>query len=213
MRKWHRFNQARLIVAIAVCMCLPKPATEASSTTARYQIDAGRSTFIVRVLVGGLLSAFGHNHTIAVRDFTGEAEFTYVTFEPASLRIKVRAASLAVLDKVSQKEREQIERTMREQVLEVDKYPEIVFKSTAVSATKIAEGQYRVEIRGELSLHGEVRSLTIPALVELSAASLRARGQFSLRQTDYKIQPVSIAAGTIKVKDELKLSFDIVAHR
>ena len=42
---------------------------------------------------------------------------------------------------------------------------------------------------------------------------LHARGEFSLWQTDYKITPPTVAAGTIKVKDELKFSFDIVAHR
>ena len=40
-----------------------------------------------------------------------------------------------------------------------------------------------------------------------------ADGQFALRQTEYGIKPVSVAGGTIKVKDELKFSFHIVAER
>ena len=34
---------------------------------------------------------------------------------------------------------------------------------------------------------------------------------FALRQSEFKIKPVSAAGGTIKVKDELKFSFEIVA--
>jgi hypothetical protein len=41
---------------------------------------------------------------------------------------------------------------------------------------------------------------------------LRAKGAFTLKQTSFDIKPVSIAGGTIKVKDELKFTFEIVAH-
>ena len=50
-------------------------------------------------------------------------------------------------------------------------------------------------------------------LVTFHEASLQAEGQFALRQTDYGIKPVTVAGGTIKVKDELKFSFNIVANR
>ncbi len=41
---------------------------------------------------------------------------------------------------------------------------------------------------------------------------LRANGEFSIRQTDYGIRLVSVAGGTLKLKDELKFTFDIVAQ-
>ena len=33
-----------------------------------------------------------------------------------------------------------------------------------------------------------------------------------MRQSDYGIKPVSVAGGTLKLKDEIDLSFDIVAR-
>src|ERR1700730_14703770 len=112
--------------------------------TARYKIDARQSHFMVKAfaggcfqhLPGGLLSALAHDHNISIPDFSGEAQFTYGTFEPASLRLTVKASSLAVTDKVSEKDRKEIESTMRNEVLEVEKYPEIVFTSSSVSASK-----------------------------------------------------------------------------
>jgi hypothetical protein len=42
---------------------------------------------------------------------------------------------------------------------------------------------------------------------------LRASGEFSLLQTDFGIAPVSVAGGAMKLKDELKFAFNIVARK
>ena len=42
---------------------------------------------------------------------------------------------------------------------------------------------------------------------------MRAFGEFSLWQTDYHIRLVAVAGGTLKIKDEVKLKFDLVARR
>ena len=82
----------------------------------------------MKAFAGGFLSAFAHDHTIAIREFSGDADFTYGTVEPGSLQITIRAGSLAVTDKVSEKDRQQIEATMRDEVLEISKHPDITFK-------------------------------------------------------------------------------------
>ena len=43
--------------------------------------------------------------------------------------------------------------------------------------------------------------------------TLRAYGEFLLRQSDFNIKLVSVAGGVVKIKDELKVSFDIVARK
>ena len=72
---------------------------------------------------------------------------------------------------------------------------------------------YGGHLNGELSLHGVTRSQPVSARVTLKGDTLRAAGDFSVRQSDYDIKPVSAAGGTVKLKDELKLSFDIVARK
>ena len=42
---------------------------------------------------------------------------------------------------------------------------------------------------------------------------LRANGEFTSAQSNYGIKPVSVAGGTLKLKDELKFCFDIVARK
>src|SRR5512143_4344583 len=186
--------------------------TTTTNSAARYRIDASQSRFTVRAFAGGLFSALAHDHTIAIREFDGETDFTYGSVEPASLQMTIKAGSLAVTDKISANDRQKIESTMRDEVLEVSKYPDITFKSSEVNATKTGEGQYQARIQGEITLHGVARPLTINAQLGFGDKVLHAKGAFSLKQSNFGIKPVSVAGGTIKVKDELKLAFDILAH-
>ncbi len=180
---------------------------------ASYRIDAGRSRFTVQGVAEGMLSMFGHNPLIAVCGFGGDVQFVPGTLEAASLLMLVQADSLAVVNKVSDKDKREMERGMREDVLEVARYPEVVFMSTKVAANRTAEGQYQARINGKLSLHGVTRDHLLNAQVAVNGSTLRAQGESTLRQTDYNIKLVSAVGGTLKMKDELKLSFDIVAER
>ncbi len=181
--------------------------------TARYRLNAAESRFTVQAFAEGLFSSFGHNPTIAIRAFEGEVECVPDTLEAAKLRVTIKADSLAVTDDIKEKDRLEIEQMMREQVLETARYPEIVFESTSITASRLSGGRYRVRIIGDLTLHGVTgRNLWIQAEVKPTEEGLRAQGEFTLKQTDYQIKPVSVAGGTLKVKNELKFSFDIKAN-
>lgn len=100
---------------------------------------------------------------------------------------------------------------MHRDVLESDTYLLISFNSSNVKATPVGPNQYRVEITGPMTIHGVTNEQTISARVIIGSDRLRASGQFTLRPTDYAIELVSVAGGALKVKDELKVTFDVVA--
>jgi polyisoprenoid-binding protein YceI len=178
-----------------------------------YVIDSDMSRFTVRAFATGMLSALGHSPTIAIREFSGEAEFLRDSLEQAAVHLKIKAGSLAVTDNVSDRDRREMERAMNDSVLEVARYPEIAFDSSEVSASNGGNGQYSVNMVGDLSLHGVTNSQAVSVQMALTGDLLRAHGEFPLRQTDYAIKLVSVAGGTLKIKDELKCSFDIVARK
>jgi polyisoprenoid-binding protein YceI len=167
----------------------------------------------VRAIASGMLSAFGHNPVINIRDVSGEARFDPASPAASFLRMRIRADSLEVADDISSKDRREMERMMNEDVLEVAKYPEIVYESSSVSATSMGETRYRIDIDGSLSLHGVTRPQPVSAQANLLGAMLRAYGEFSLLQSSYGIKLVTVAGGALKLKDELKFSFDIVARK
>lgn len=186
---------------------------EMQETTLRYEIDAGNSTFTVRAFATGMLSAFAHNPTIAIPDFDGEICFNPDTVEQSSMRLVIHSASLTDTDDIREKDRADINRAMHEEVLESDAFPEIVYECSRLSASKIAEGQYSGTMNGELTLRGIKHTQPVSLRISINGDVLRATGDFSVRQSDYEIRPVAASGGTIKLKDELKFSFDISARR
>lgn len=176
----------------------------------RYVIDASAGRFSAQIGTAGLLSGLGHPHTIALRDFSGEALAKAGALEKGSLQITIKAASLAETGKdFSDDDRKKIDRDIQHKALEVAKYPEIVFKSTRISA----KSEDQVEIRGNLTLHGVTRSVSVPAKVALQGNRLTARGEFTIRHSDFKIQRLSAAAGTVKAAEEIRLTFEIIGRK
>lgn len=179
----------------------------------RHIIDSKQSSFGLRVFSTGLLSAFGHDPKIAIRDFGGFAEFTPETSPQGGiLNLRISANSLEVTGEMSEKDRDEINRRMRSEVLQPSEFPEIEYQCSRVTASGSGD-RYWVVLKGELTLRGITKAMPVSAKVMLSANSLRATGEFTLRQSDFGIAPVTAAAGTIRIKDEISGSFDIVARQ
>jgi len=181
--------------------------------TAHYVLDKRSSKFTVRAFATGMLSSLGHSPTFAIRDFEGDATFDPEKPGTASLALRIKSNSLELTDDIKSKDRREIESTMNDTVLETARFPEIVFKSAGVASNKIGDGRYQVKVNGELSLHGATRTVTVPVQLSVLGDEFRAEGEMSLSQSDFGIQPVSVAGGTLKLKDELKFVFNIVARK
>jgi|SRR5579862_52035 len=188
------------------------PLTE--DATVRHVIDSRAGTLVVQAFATGLLSAFAHSPKIAVRNFEGNVDLAAGATPLAGARmcLRIQADSLEVIEEMSGKDREEIHRRMREEVFDVDSFPEIVYQCSKVTASGAGD-RYWVALQGELTLRGITRPVPVSAKVSLNGNSLRASGEFALRQSDFQIPPVTAAAGTIRVKDEVKCTFDIVARR
>ena len=186
---------------------------EPAVQTARYHLLPEQSKFTVQAFAEGLLSAFGHDPVVSIKEFTGEAQFTPGSYENASLKITVNPNSLSVSNEMKEKDRVELERTMREEVLETAKYPEIVFSSNNITVSKLSGDRWRARIIGDVTLHGATqKNIWISCEATVSDDTIRAQGEFSLKQTDFGIKPYAAVGGTIKLKNELKFSFEMVGH-
>jgi len=180
----------------------------------RYTLDASHSKFIAHALRGGLFWFKGHDHLVAVREFTGEAQLNADSIAASSLVITAKTASMEETSSVfTDAQKKIINKELREIVLLPDQYPDIVFKSTNVSGKAAGANQYDLKINGDLSLHGVTRQITIPTKVTVMGNDLRAQGEFSINRSDFKVKATSAFHGLVRVKDKLKFEFDIVGHQ
>ena len=209
---WLAMNWRRWVLA-AVVMCSLCAATQTTGgEEGARKIDAAHSKMTVRVFKSGFFSAFAHNHEIEAPIESGEAIEPSMASDSAatgaqnggpSVELRVDARKLRVLDPdASAETRAKIQETMLgPQVLDAYRYPQIHFKSTAIEPN----GRDAWIVRGMLELHGQSH----PVAVDVTLKDGMYRGTALLKQTAFGIKPVSIAGGTVNVKDEVRIEFEI----
>jgi polyisoprenoid-binding protein YceI len=173
----------------------------AADAPAGGAIDPQKSSITVRVFKAGVFSAFGHEHEISAPIEQGS-----FTENPASVELTVDARRMRVMDKgISEKDRAEIQQTMLgPKVLDSEKFPTIRFRSTRVEL--LGEGKW--SLLGDLTIHGETR----PVKVRVEGENGHYRGTAELKQKDFGITPVTVGGGAVKVKNELRVEFEIVAR-
>lgn len=179
-----------------------------------YVLDPGASHLVVRVGKTGVFGFAGHEHEIVAGGMAGTVVVdpqhvgdgsVELTFASARLHVTGKGEPAGDVPKVQ-------EAMVGPTCLDASRFPTIRFVSKAIVVKHAAGGQQMLEVRGELTLHGVTRPLTVPLDVELSEDRVTGRGRLALRQTDFRITPISVA-GVVKVKDEVALEWVLVARR
>lgn len=192
-------TQGRWLATWTAAVILPA-ALWAAAAAKPSEIDTQRSVMTVRVFKSGMFSAFGHDHDISAPIRDGK-----FSEGDRSVDLTVDARQMRVMDKdVSDKDRAEIQENMLgPKVLDSAQFPEIRFRSTAVEPA----GDGRWTVSGDLTVHGK----THPVKLEVKLQNGHYQGSAQLKQRDFGIEPISVGGGAVKVKDELRVEFDIVA--
>jgi polyisoprenoid-binding protein YceI len=155
----------------------------------------------------GLLAGLGHDLELGVARFDiriDEVKRTVdASFDAASLRV-VRAFRDRPenASSISDGDRRTIEDNVRRDVLEMNRYPEVRFRST-----RIVDASDGFDVTGRLMLHGKDREIVVP----MRRAGDRYVGEVTLRQPDFGIQPYSAFLGAIKVRPEVTVRMSVPA--
>jgi polyisoprenoid-binding protein YceI len=173
-----------------------------------YTLDPAHSRLTIHVGKAGLFGFAGHEHEIVAGPFHGTATFdperpaqsmVDLTFDAGALRVSGQGEPP---EDVPQVQSAMVGATC----LDAARFPTIRFVSKSVAAAGPNGGD--LALRGELTLHGVTRPLTLRVHLEVTGQTLEATGTTTLKQTDFGITPIS-KAGVVKVKDELALSWRI----
>jgi polyisoprenoid-binding protein YceI len=183
------------------------------ATLVRIRFVPAGSRFTVQAFAEGLLSFLGHSPTFAVRNFTGELALDAETLESGWCRVTAESASLELLDAVSRADRADIESRMRQEVLSVEKYPQIVVEANAFSAARAGPGRFHLRMSGRLTLCGVTNPLQLDTLLTDQGPRVVLAGDFAVRPSVFGIRPVRALGGALRLKDHLAVSFSLVGER
>ena len=168
-------------------------------------IDPALSKITIHVDKTGLFSFAGDKHEIAAPIASGT-----VDEKAGAVEFTIDARKLKVLDpQLDEKKRAEVQKTMHSpSVLDSTQYPEIKFHSTKATPA----GSNAWNVTGNLTLHGQTHPVSVAVKKEARSGKAAYIVSTKLKQTDFGITPVAVAGGTVKVKDELKLDFEVVTR-
>jgi polyisoprenoid-binding protein YceI len=163
----------------------------------QHNIDPQKSTLTIHVGKTGALSGLGHEHEVRAPIHSGTTD----TGSHPAVEIHVDSRALRVIDKdESEKDRAAVQKTMLgSEVLDCERFPEIVFKSTGAESA----GPGRWTLRGNLALRGQTRPIT----VQVTLKDGHYTGETTVKQSDFGIKPPGKAG--IRAKDEVRIEFDV----
>ena len=199
-----------LLMTIA-CVCgVPHPSR---AETGVWSIAADRSSVRIAVGKSGLFSGAGHTHEVVAPTVSGKILLDPKDLRQAQITLTFDASALKVTGKGEPaKDVPEVQRVMlSEKVLDVANYPTIVFRSQHVDAQGETGGLTRLRVTGDITLRGVTRRIEVPVDVRLESARLTATGTLMIKQTAFGITPVTAGLGTVKVRDEVSVTFTFTA--
>lgn len=176
-----------------------------------YTFDLAQSQLSLTLTQEGLLSKRYPTHQVAIKNFSGKATLPRDERQ-TSVELEAEAKSFVNVDKtMSDFERRGFHDVLQNKVLESSRFPTIKFKAANVTDLKKSGDTRTFTLNGELSLHGVTKNVSLPVSVTLAQDQLRATGEAKLKQSDFGIEPYSGNMGLVKIGDELKVNFSVVA--
>ncbi|HTV98573.1 MAG TPA: YceI family protein [Steroidobacteraceae bacterium] len=219
---------AGTLVLLAVACGAPKPrqapapaptAPVGAPAGAGYRIDPAHSELRVLVYRAGIMSALGHNHVIVNRALEGWVRFTG-SASGAAFALTVPVSGF-VVDEAEARRQEgaefaeqtpeaakagTLENMLSPAVLDAAAYPLITVRSLSVMPS--ATG---MQARVRVSVAGHQATLAAPFTLQICAGRLSASGMLAVRQSDLGMTPFSVMMGALRVQDELRVKFRLLA--
>lgn len=176
-----------------------------ADNAAVWTLDASDGELLVHTGVTGRAARMGHRLTIAMRQW--QATVTWAGGEPAAAELTVDVDSLEVLHgeggvtPLSGAEKSLV-RSNALRSLDAARFPEINFAAEHVEKSA---GGYR--LTGSLRIHGKTRNQVIDLVTTDLGDSWQMSAQAAVRQSDFGVKQYSLLMGSLKVADEVTVSF------
>lgn len=170
-----------------------------------WKLDASDGTLTLHTGVAGRAARMGHRLTIAMQ--TWQITVDWKGDDPVSARLVVDVDSLQVvggeggMTPLSGPEKG-VARANGLKTLDVKRFPQVTFRAEQIAKTP--DG-YRMH--GPLEIHGTARPIDVDLALSADGDTWRMSAEAEVKQTDFGIKPYSMALGSMKVADAVRISF------
>lgn len=206
--------RTRMVTATVIAVLAGQPLAVIADMAA-YPIDTAKSRVTIHVGKSGAFSFLaGHTHEVSGPIQSGSVDVDQQ--DPARSRVRLVIASADLMVSAAGEpagDAPKVQETMQgDHVLDVHRFPQITYESTAIMLKSRRENVLELSVTGQLTIRDITRAVTVPVQVELAPDGLSANGQFEVKQTAFGIKPISVG-GVVSVKDTLGIQFAIAATR
>jgi len=198
----------------------PAPAPAPTPGAPALRIVPEASSIRVRVYRDGPLAGLGHNHVISWKASGWVSQSATLASSAFDIEVQLDRAEV---DDPGQRAQEGAEfasavpadaregtrrNLLGERVLDVVHHARMSIRSVAIGKSgPLPEARVLIRVAG----HETSRS--VPFAIERSQGEVHAWGELSLRQSELGLAPFSLLLGALRVRDEIEVTFSLVARR
>jgi polyisoprenoid-binding protein YceI len=192
-------------LALGLLIAVAPERVAAQDSVVYHVISASR--FDVKTGKSGLFGFAGHSHVIRAHGVTGQVVLDHRDVARSHVALTIPTDSLQVMTPPDTAEIRKVTESMRNDVLHVDQFPKMEFASKNVTQMP---GGYHVVLA--VTMEGVTKDVPVDVGVDVTGDTLRAKGTFAVKQTDFGIKPYKGGpGGTVKVADKVSFDFEAVA--
>ncbi|HKT10963.1 MAG TPA: YceI family protein [Terriglobia bacterium] len=203
-------QRTRVQLFLILALFIGGSETLSAQVSGAYNLNSKESKIEIHLFKGGFLGKFGDNHLIDLTRFSGKANFSKAGGWTADLTGD--AASLKVIDPWGNpSERVQVQDTMLgPQQIDANHFPSIELHSVSFDPVDHDTVWHLV---ANVKLHGVTRKVQFSLDCHEIGNKLQIQGKKMFKLTDFNIQPYSAALGTVKVKNDFLVTYNVVLDR
>ena len=177
-----------------------------------YTIDSESSRITAQLTQEGFLAKLRPRNEVEVKSFNGKIQVSPSDESDLAVVLESEVRSMTNIDKdMSDFERNEFHNILHNVVLESEKFPTIKFASISVTDVQRSDESRRFTLNGDLTIREVTRRVAVPVNVTIRNQELRATGEGRFKQSEFGIKPYVGGLGAVKIADEIKINFVIVA--
>jgi polyisoprenoid-binding protein YceI len=177
-----------------------------SITDGSFSLGPDFGQLLIKTSRTGLGAKAGHDLTIEVTRWHAEVIVDSADAAGSSVSVEADVGSFEVrtgtggVKPLTDADRVEIKKTIREKILQTGRHPAITFQSTRVSGTPES-----FSIDGQLTITGRTEPITVHGRL----AGDRVEGSATVVQSRWGIKPYTAFLGALKLSDEVTVEFSI----